>query len=66
MQSVIDSIVWLARSMCHWQEWRFCDIFLELHSKLCQKHVDIWELGDIVSLYKINSSVKILKENSGI
>ena len=59
MQSVIDSIAWSARSKCHCQECRFCDIFIKLSSKLCQKYVDIWELGDIIGWYKRNSSIKI-------
>jgi len=37
-------------------------LFLLLCSKLCQKHVDIWELGDNRGRYKRNSLVKIIKE----
>ena len=62
MHTVIDSIAWSARSMCHWQECKFCDIFLEICSKHGQKHVDIWEFGDIIGRYKRNYLVKIMKE----
>ena len=65
MQSVIDSIAWSARSTYDWQECWFCDSFLILCSKLCQKYVDMWKLGDIIGWCKRNSLVKILKEKFG-
>ena len=61
MQSKLDQ----ARSICHWQECRFCGIFLKLFSELCQNHVDISKLVDIIGRYKRNSLVKVLNEKFG-
>ena len=66
MQSVIDSIAWSARSLCViGKNADFVTFFIELYSKLCQRHADMWELEYVIGQYKRNSLVKILKEKFG-